>query len=104
MCCDYYYVHLLPRKQLAAGDRRDERDLVPMLEHGIGVHTHVLLVDGQRQFQSMSAEQLEPRRDGLAQRRRLGALGQLGLPLVDAGGRLGRGEEDEARRVALERH
>ena len=48
MCCDYYYVHLLPLTQLAAGDRRNQRDLVAVLEHGIVVHTHILLVDGQR--------------------------------------------------------
>ena len=48
MCCDYYYVHLLPLKQLAARDRRDERDLVAVLQDRIIVHGYVLLVDGQR--------------------------------------------------------
>ena len=95
MCCDYYYVHSLPLKQLAAGDRRDERDLVPVLQDRVGVDADVLLVDGQRQFQGVLAQQLEPRRDGLPQRRRLRALGQLGLPLVDAGGRFRGREEDD---------
>ena len=95
MCCDYYYVHSLPIKQLAAGDRRDERDLVPVLQDRVGVDADVLLVDGQRQLERVLAEQLEPRRDGLPQRRRLRALGQLRLPLVDAGGRFRGGEEDD---------
>ncbi|CAH0377079.1 unnamed protein product [Pelagomonas calceolata] len=95
MCCDYYYVHLIPLKQLAARDRRNQGDLVPVFEDGIGVDAHILLVDGQRQLERVLAQQLEPRRDGLPQRRRLAALGQLRLPLVDAGGGLGRREEDD---------